>query len=751
MDKDILDQAREDFKRANDAEATQRKLSEECLRFGILGEQWPEEVKSQREAEGRPCLTINRLPAFLKQVTNDARMNRPTINVKPQGAGANEVTARIQTDLIRNIWTSSQGDICADTALDFAVAGGFGYMRVAVDYTCEDAFEQDILLERVHNPFGIYGDPDSKEATSIDWNVAFVTDWYSKARFQAKGWKWTDLTPMSFETDGEEDLWVDGDRVRVAEYWTRSEKQTDLVKLSDGSIMFGEEVDKLQNILFAQGITVEGTRPTRTYAVKQRIVTGKDIIEENDWAGKYIPIVPMYGEEWNIAGKRYFFGLFNRAMDPQRMFNYWRTASTELVALSPKAPWVGPVGAFATDAAKWATANVKSHPYIEFDIVPEAGPASMPQRQVFAGVPAGALQEAMNAADDMKAVTGLYDASLGARSNETSGVAINARQREGDTSTFNFHDNRNKAIEHVGRIILDLIPHVYTTDRILRCVQEDDSVYTVPVNQPVVHKAQFDALMSGKPPQQVQGQQQQEGPPQYVPAKNVPPELAQMLQGVTQVFDLTSGKYNVTVSTGPSFTTRREETASQMMEFIRVFPQAAPLIGDLLAKNLDWPGAEQVSARLKAMLPPQAQSQIAPIVQQLQQQLQQAHGQMQQMNAALNDKKREDAIKEFDAETKRIAAIVDAAEKGIIVSRDANGDMQANPIVPSMAMFTPPDPMAGGMPGMPPQGMPPQMPPQGPPMQQMPPQPQQMPPPGGIPASGGIPPLMNTGEQRPPM
>jgi hypothetical protein len=707
MDKDILEQAKDDFKRANDAEAAQRKISEECLRFGILGEQWPDNVKRQREEEGRPCLTINRLPSFLKQVTNDARMNRPAINVKPTGDGANEVTARIHNDLIRNIWTSSQGDVCTDTAMDFAGAGGFGYGIVRVDYTCDDAWDQDIMVERVANPFSIYGDPDSKEPTSIDWNVAFVTDWYSKTKFEAKGWKWKDSRPNSFEIDGREDLWYDDKRVRVAEYWTRSEVETELVKLSDGKVMHAEEVEKVKDLLAAQGVGVAGTRPGKTYKVKQRIITGQQVLEENDWLGKYIPIVPMYGEEWNIAGKRYFFGLFNRSMDPQRMFNYWRTASTELVALAPKAPFIGAVGAFATDAGKWGTANNKSHPFIEYDPVPGEPP---PQRQAFAGVPAGALQEAMNASDDMKSTMGLFDASLGAKSNETSGKAIVARQREGDTSTYNFHDNRNRFVEHMGRIVIDLIPKVYTKERILRCVQEDETTYTVPVNQPVVLKQQLEAVMSGKPVPQGKP----EGPPEYVPAPQ-DPALSQMLNGITQIFDLTVGKYDVTVSSGPSFTTRREETSEQMMEFIRVFPQAAPLIGDLLAKNLDWPGSEQVAERLKAMLPPQAQGQVAGIVQQLQQQLQQMGQQMQQMDAALKDKSVESKAKLFDSDTNRIKALADAYSKGLHVTVNADQGITAIPLVPPAAAM-PPQPQ-----GMAPQG----------------PTPMQVPSQGGGPAFGG--------------
>jgi hypothetical protein len=668
MDKDILDQAKDDFKRCHDAESSQRKMSEDDLEFAVLEKQWPQDVENQRKNEGRPCLTINRLPSFIKQVTNDSRLNRPNINVKPAGRDANRHTARILTDLTRNIWTVSQGDVAVDTAVDFAATMGYGYMRVNVDYTCDDSWDQDIFVERVANPFSVYGDPDSVQATSVDWNLCFVTDWYTKGRFQAKGWKWGDMTPPSFESDGKEDLWYDGEKVRVAEYWTRSEVATELVKLTDGKLMQADEVEKIQDLLAAQGIGIAGTRPTKTYKVRQRIVTAKDVLEDNVWLGKYIPIVPMYGEEWNINGKRHFISLVRRAKDPQRMFNYWRTAATELVALAPKAPYVGAVGAFSTDAAKWQTANTTSHPYVEYDPVPGEPP---PQRQAFSGVPAGALQEALNASDDMKAIMGLHDASLGARSNETSGKAILARQREGDTSTFNFMDNRNRCVEHVGRIILDLIPQVYTTDRIMRCVMEDGTAYNAPINQPVVQPQQFQAVMQGQnPPPPTQ-----DGAPEYMPVPQglemqVPQEQMEKIRAITQVFDLTTGKYDAVVTAGPSFTTRREESAEQMMEFIRVFPQSAPLIGDLLAKNLDWPGADQVAERLKAMLPPQAQGQINAVVQQLQGQLQQQGQALQEAQMKLTDKTmdnqlkaRELSIKEFEAETERIKTIREAEDR----------------------------------------------------------------------------------------
>jgi hypothetical protein len=286
----------------------------------------------------------------------------------------------------------------------------------------------------------------------------------------------------------------------------------------------------------------------------------------------------------------------------------------------------------------------------------------MPQRQGFAGPPAGALQEALNASDDLKNIMGLHDASLGSQGNETSGRAIMARQREGDVATFNFIDNQSRAIRHTGRILVDLIPKIYDVPRIIRVIKEDGSNYSVPVNQPVQEA-----------PQQ-EGQGQPQGQPQYQP---VPEHLQDELAGLTKVFDLASGKYDVTCESGPSFTSRREEASQQMMEFIRVFPQAAPFVGDLLAKNLDWPGSDDIAKRLQAMLPPQAQGDKPPQLQQAEQAIQQLHGQLQQQGQQLQEKQSdlqlrqgELQIKQYDAETKRMQLQKDQQPAAGIVPDD---------------------------------------------------------------------------------
>ena len=605
-DKDTLAEALEHFKLSEEAESENRKAWIDDVRFARLGEQWPDGVKRQREIDGRPCLTINRLPAMLRQVVNDARQNKPAIKVHPVDSGAKRETAEILNGLIRNIEYTSNADVAYDTALDHAVTGGFGYFRIDVDYACDDEFDLDIKIGRIANPLTVYGDENSTAADSSDWNKAFITELYTESEFE-KRWKGAEKSNWESSYRDLPDGWRDNELVRVAEWWTREEVPAKLLKLSDGMVLYVNEYMRIKDILDAQGITVVGERDTKTNKVKQKIISGAEVLEENEWAGKFIPIVPVYGDEVMVEGKRHWISLTRWAKDPQQMFNYWRTASTELVALAPKAPYLGPKGAFNTDANKWATANNVSYPYIEYD------GAVMPQRQPFAGPPAGALQEALNASDDMKSTMGIYDAALGARSNETSGRAILQRQRESDTATFNYIDNLSRAIRHAGRVMVDLIPKVYNAPRIIRVIHEDGSNESVPINQPFT-------------PDQAKSPQAQA----YEAGKT-----QETVDGLTRIYDVTTGKYDVTCEAGPSFSTKREEAAAQMIELGRMFPPMMQVAGDLLVKNLDWPGADDIADRLKAMLPPQLQGQ-SPQVMQMRQQMQQMDQMAKQAVGQLN-------------------------------------------------------------------------------------------------------------------
>jgi hypothetical protein len=621
-DDDLLSEAREAFSRAADAEAENRREALDDLRFARLGEQWPDAVRRQRDREGRPCLTINRLPAFIRQVVNDARQNKPAIHVHPEDSAADPETAEVFNGLVRHVEQSSDAEVAYDTALDFAVTCGFGYFRINTRYAADDGFDQELAIERVANPFSIYGDPNSTAADSADWNTAFVVENLERAEFLAR---WPGAETADWSGDGR--LGASsrhlsshgGERVTVAEWWRRERVNRTMLALSDGRVVEEATYTAERALFEALGVKPVGRpRQAASHKVTQRIVSGAEILETVDWPGRFIPIVPVYGEELMVDGRRRLRGLVRDAKDPQRMFNYWRTASTELVALAPKAPFIGRRGAFETDSAKWASANTETHAYIEYD-----GPEP-PQRQPFAGVPAGPLQEALNAADDMKSIMGLHDASLGARSNETSGRAILARQREGDVSTFHYIDNLSRAIRHAGRILVDLIPKVYATARVVRVLGPDG-------------KAGAAAVSPGA-------------------------RGGETLRAVGRIHDLGVGRYDLTVRSGPSFTSRREEAAGQMIELIRAYPAAAPLIGDILARNLDWPGADEIAERLAATLPPPARG-ASPEIEQARGELAklvQALAAARAETAALKQDRAHEArkleIEAFRAETERMRA-----------------------------------------------------------------------------------------------
>jgi hypothetical protein len=627
-----------------------------------------------RESESRPCLTINRMPQFLKQVINDQRMNKPSITVRPVDNQGDPVTARIFQGLIRNIEVSSNADRAYDMAFDDAVTMGFGYIRAVTEYAHDAAFEQDIKIKGVENAFTVYLDPDDL----FDPKFGFVTDMVKRDVFKKKyGF---DPKPVPSGGAGESlEGWYDKDKVRVAEYWRVDTRPRTLLLLSDGSTVYKDEFN--QALAAQLQISVMRNRDVECPYVEQYVMTGQEFAgDATPWAGRWIPIIPVLGEAINIEGKRHLQGLIRHAKDPQRNFNYWRTVATETVALAPLAPWVGYTGQFDTDSEKWAKANRKPFAYLQADAITDESTGQilpLPQRQPMAGIPAGALQEAASASDDMKSVMGLYDASLGARSNETSGVAIRARDRQGDVSTFNFVDGfARDSLTHLGRILIDLIPKIYDTARVVRIIGSDDQPELVRVNQMFMGN-------DGKPVN----------------------------------FDLSTGKYDVVVKVGPSFSTQREEVRSSMLDFIKQYPPAAPLLGPFIAKSMEWPEADKVAQMLQSLLPPAAQGQD-PQRQQMMQHIDQLTQQIASLQGDKTLEARKVDIDGYKAETDRlqvmapamspqdIQALVLQTVRDVINSPDVlMGQPPAGPAPMG------PGPDLGGPP--PQQQVPPQEPPQG--------------------------------------
>ena len=617
-DSDILKEALDAFAECESVESDNRTKGLDDLRFARLGIQWPPKIQKQRELEGRPCLTINTLPSFIRQVVNDSRQNKPGISVHPVEKGDKE-TAEVIAGLIRNIEKASNADVAYDTAVDSSATTGVGYIGINLEYACDDTFEQDIVIKAKPNRFAIYGDPYSQCADSSDWNVAFEIEEMPEALFKRR---YPKAQMADFGSGSWQQGWCDqqAKKARVAAYWKREEVVRELVQWQAGEMAgvgYKEDLPKLQQEYGS--IQVINSRPVKSYKVKQYTLTANEIVSTIDWAGRYIPLIPVYGEEVNEEGRRHFRSLIRDAKDSAQMKNFFRTNAAEIVGYAPRAPWVGRKGAFESDP-RWKTANNATHPFLEYD-----GPEA-PQRTPFSGISPGDIQEAANANDDMKAIMGMYDASLGARSNETSGKAIMARQREGDVSTFHFLDNLSRAIRHTGVVLIDLIPKIYSTERVLRVMGEDGKAKEI----------------------QVTGQDGQHDPK-------------------ANIYNLTIGKYDLSVKAGASYTTQREEALDMLTEIVRANPESAVILGDLIIELMDIPGGDKAIKRMQAMLPPevkQAEEAENPEAQAAQQAMQQQQQQFQQVLSQMQEALKEAQAKASDnsqkAEIDRRKADVEA-------------------------------------------------------------------------------------------
>jgi hypothetical protein len=624
----LLDTAREEFlntaharfRTIVDAEAELRKNMLEDLKFRA-SEQWPESVRTMRNTDNRPCLTVNRIPQFIRQVTNNQRASRPAIAVSPTGDSADPDVAEVIQGLVRHIENKSDADVAYTTAGDHQATMGRGYVRVITDYVDDDPLNmnQEVRIERVGNPFAVYMDPAAQKPDGSDARYGFVVEDIPKSeyKFRFPDSQMVDLAEFT-SMGNQQAEWMPEGNIRIAEYFYVEEIRemiAILANLEGGQQKvpresFTDEAD------LPEGFTLVAEREITTRTVKWALINGSEVLEGDElliggmeWPGKYIPLVPVLGDEININGVKDYRGIVRDAKDPQRMYNYWVSAETEMIALAPRAPFVAAEGQFEGHEAKWKAANTRNFPYLEYKPKTISGQlAPPPQRQSWEP-PIQAMTMAIAQSDnDLKATGGFNDASLGQRGPQESGKALRARQQQDEMANSHYLDNLGRAIRQVGRIVVDLIPSIYDTGRILRITGEDEKRRSVMV-------------FSGE--------------------ENAPDEQAmqQLPPGVEGIYNVGMGQYDVTISVGPSFQTRRQEAVDSLVQFVQAYPNAFPMIGDLLAENMDWPGAKQVAARLKKMLPPELQDDVNPrdIPPEVQAQMQQIEGQLQQIQGAYEE------------------------------------------------------------------------------------------------------------------
>ena len=652
--RDTLQLMRDRLRQAIGAYSESREDELDDLRF-MAGSpdnqwQWPQDVLATRGSvqgqtvNARPCLTINKLPQHVRQVTNEQRQNRPSGKVIPVNDQADIEVAEVLDGIVRHIEYMSDADVAYDTACENQVTYGEGYIRLLTEYCYEDSFDQDIKIARVRNSFSVYMDPLIQDPCGADAEWCFITEDLLKEDYQRMYPNAAPLSSIMAQGIGDQDIsqWVTEDTIRIAEYFYISHKE-DTLYLYPGnqSVFKGSQQDKT---LRAMGLTPIRERRVDRKRVMWMKTNGFEVLEEREWAGSWIPVVRVVGNEFQVDGRIFISGIVRNAKDAQRMYNYWTSQEAEMLALAPKAPFIGYGGQFEGYEYQWKTANTQNWPYLEVnpDVTDGSGSAlPLPQRATPPMPQTGLIQAKMGASEDIKTTTGQYDASLGQVSNERSGKAILARERQADVGTYHYVDNLARAVRYVTRQLVDLIPKIYDTQRIARIIGIDGETNMVKID-----------------------------PTQPEPVKKIVDQTGVVID---KIYNPSVGRYDVVVTTGPSYMTKRQESMDAMSQILQGNPALWAVAGDLFVKNMDWPGAQEMSARLRKTIDPNllADTDNDPALQAAQKQMEAMAQEMQQMHDMLMNvnqsfeardvqiREFESKVKAFDAETKRISATMD--------------------------------------------------------------------------------------------
>lgn len=590
---DVIEIALHDYDTAKEGWSEIYEKAREDLYF-LSDEEWAQWDKSVLDGrKNKPNYTVDQLGQFIHQVSNDIRQNTPTINVSPIGSGADVKTAEIFKGIIKGIEYKSNADTAYDTASDFSIKSSIGFIRVDHDYVGDKGFDQELLIKRVVNPQSCYIDPNSIESDGSDAMYGFVLEEMSYKDFNKR---YPDRTAQSFGEDSPSKAPQDQDKFTIAEYF-RIVEEEEAVKSDDG----------------------QKERKVIKRKVMRYKLSGAEVLEETTFPGKYIPIVPVYGEEAWIEGKRNLFSLIRKSKSSQQLFNLGMSLDIEVLMMQPQAPFIGVAGQFSgfedgyADPGKVA---VLQHTGKDVDGNQVPAPQRLAPPQGSAGFAGMSLQAAQN----IKATTGLYDANIGIRSQETSGIAIQRRQQQGNNATFHFGDNLVRSITHVGKILVCAIPEIYDTPRKVRIVTDEEESKMVGIN-------------------------------------------GEMVDDQEEVYNLKEGEYDVVVTTGASYTTQRQEAAEFYGQLLQSMPDLMPVIGDLVFKYQDSAGAPAIASRLKKLVDPKLldesereegaeNPQVVALTQQLQAFQAEAQATIGQLQAQLESKQAEIQGKQIDAQIK---------------------------------------------------------------------------------------------------
>jgi hypothetical protein len=693
-DEKIIEEAKKRFERCKTWESAAQARFVEDIKFAEgdsdNGWQWDDLIRQTRtKAQGgpRPCLTINKVRQQNLQIINDQRENKAQIEVRPTADGATYEAAKVYEGICRHIEYQSNAMAAYDTASWFQIYGGIGYWRVLTDYADPTSFDQEIFIRRVPDPRSVYLDPDIQQFDGSDARFGFIFRDVPRDEFDNEYPEWKDevggdaISGDDGPTLGATDDWSDKDHVRVAEYYRKTDKEDRLILLQDS-----EGTRKVLKSEMPEGLydRLKGTpfilneRPTYQAKVEWFKIAGSHIIDRQEWPGSYIPIVRVVGEETVIDGQLDRKGHTRASKDPQRTYNWQSSAMVETLALQTKAPFFGPIQAFEGLETQYFNANQENPPFLTYNQYDDNGrPLEKPERIVPGQLGPAIVQSLTIAQQELMMASGQYQSQFGENENAKSGIAIQQRQRQGDKATYHYIDHFAQAIRFTGRILIDLIPKIYDTPRIIKIMGEDGSQTEVNLKPdgPI-----YQQMVQGQPADQSQ-----------VKAAQNDPKLKDTIE---TIFNPNVGKYDVIADIGPAYATRRQETFNALSQMMAQNQELVKIAGDLLFRAADFPMADEVAERFQRAIPANILGQAPPPeMQELQQQNQALHNIIQTLSQKLGEAQSKakqgvdkGEIEAYKAETERQAVIagVDPMLAKMIYRSKASQVMDM-PVVPIMA------------------------------------------------------------------
>lgn len=597
-----------------------RSMMIEDLKFSY-GDQWPAEMKMERQLDRRPCLTINKTDSMVRMVLNNMRQQRPRIKVHPVSDGADQQKAEVIEGLMRHIWVRSNADQAIDIMANFQVRCGLGYIRILTKYESEKSFDQEVCIEQIRNPFSVYFDPASIDPAGLDAEWVVIADSMRREDFERQ---YPDFTGSEFSPAGQGNVGANfssKNDVFIAEYYRFKHKNDTLFQLADGRKVFKSDLPEGKKVGdFVENTIIIKERPSVKKQLCWSKVTNDVELEYRELPGAYIPVLRAIGGEMLHNGRYQKFGMVRNMKDPQMMYNYWRTQETEFVALAPKAPWLVFEGQTENHEEEWANANIRNYSTLTTRVVYDQNgqPLPPPQRIQPQTIPAASVNAAMSASEDIKSVAGMFDPALGAPGQETSGDMVARRQSQSDLSNYHFYDNLTVTIRGLGCVILDLLKYYYDGERIVRIIQPSGTTDMITINRDTA-------------------------------------------EGI--VNDVSTGIYDVVMETGPGYDTKREEASDKMLQLLRYIPQVGQIAADIIVGQMDFPESQRLVERLQmanplakldSQLPEDMDPKIKPFVMQLMGQLKQTQAQLQQLQQekaakVIGIQEKEQAVTQRDA------------------------------------------------------------------------------------------------------